>query len=144
MSPRGPSAHLSWSELACKDEAHTPYPEEWRETRAVTLATEFEAIRAAVGAPVRIGSGYRTPAHNRAVGGSKASQHMEGRALDLYPPTGMSIGRLYLICRDRARVEESAIGGIGRYPTFVHIDVRPMVNGRLILWQGSRAWAEDK
>ena len=141
---RGPSPHLSWSELACKDAAHTPYPSEWRETRAPVLAAEFEAIRAAVGAPVRIGSAYRTPAHNRSVGGAKASQHMQGRALDLYPPTGMTVARLYELCRLRAALSESAIGGIGRYPTFVHIDTRPLANQRLTVWNGSRAWAEEK
>ena len=140
----GPSAHLSWSELACKDARRTPYPIEWREDRAPVLAAEFEAIRAAVGAPVRIGSAYRTPAHNRSVGGAKNSQHMEGRALDLYPPTGMTIAKLYEICRDRARLHESKIGGLGRYPTFVHIDIRPLAEGRLVVWQGTRAWAEDK
>ena len=138
----GPSKHLSWAELACKDARRTPYPTEWRD-RAVALAAEFEAIRAAVGVPLRIGSAYRTPEHNRSVGGSKASQHVQGRALDLYPPTGMSVGQLYAVCRERARVAESQIHGIGIYPTFVHIDIRPpRADGKLTVWHGSRAWAE--
>jgi uncharacterized protein YcbK (DUF882 family) len=139
----GPSRHLSWSELACKD--GTPYPQEWRETRAVPLAAEFEAIRAAVGAPIRIGSAYRTPEHNRRVGGASASQHMQGRALDLYPPAGMSVARLFEVCRERARLAESQIQAIGRYPTFVHFDIRPArADGKLTVWQGRRAWAETR
>ena len=35
--------------------------------------------------PVRINSAYRSPTVNAAVGGAKASQHMEGLALDLTP-----------------------------------------------------------
>lgn len=140
----GPSAHLSWAEMACKDAKRTPYPVEWRESRAVPLAAEFEAIRAVVGAPIRVGSAYRTFEHNRAVGGAKASQHLEGRALDLYPPPGVSVDRLYQICRARAGEKASRLGGIGRYPTFVHIDIRPMANNRLTVWHGSRAWAEVK
>lgn len=141
---RGPSPHLSWSELACKDARRTPYPVEWRDTRAVELAAEFEAIRAVVGAPVRIGSAFRTTEHNRAVGGSRNSQHIQGRALDLYPPTGMTVQRLYDICRERARCADSALGGIGKYPAFVHIDTRPLSNGRLTAWAGKRAWLEGK
>lgn len=141
----GPSPHLSWKELACKDEARTPYPAQWRETRAVTLAQEFEAIRRVIGFPIRIGSAYRTPAHNVKVGGSKQSQHMEGRALDLYPPTGFTMDRFYELIRGYAGTTVSKIYGLGRYPVFVHVDVRPKPeHGRLIVWQGSRAWAEVK
>lgn len=135
----GPSSHLTWDELACKD--GTPYPEEWRLSRARVLAGEFEAIRAAVGKPIVIGSAYRTPAHNKRVGGAANSQHVEGRALDLYPPKAMSVERLYQIVRERAAHPDSAIQGIGIYPTFVHFDIRPQGN-RLTVWHGSRAWAE--
>ena len=142
MSVDGPSAHLSWKELACKD--GTPYPAEWRETRAVHLANEFEAIRATVGRAITIGSAYRTPSHNRKVGGARKSQHVEGRALDLYPPKGMTVHDLHLICRRRAALAESAINGVGLYPTFVHIDTRPSPDGRITAWDGKRAWAEVK
>lgn len=141
---KGPSPHLSWAELACKDAARTPYPEDWRTTRAVVLATEFERIRAMFDGPIRVGSGYRTPAHNRAIGGAKESQHCEGRALDLYPPTGVSIDRFYVVIREWALRPESAIGGLGRYPAFVHIDVRPTPHAKLAVWRGGRAWAELK
>lgn len=134
----GPSPHLSWKELACKDGA--PYPTEWRTTRAVVLAAEFEAIRAEVGKPITIGSAYRTRAWNRKVGGAKHSQHVEGRALDLYPPAGMSVNDLYVVCSRRARTAGSAIRGIGIYPTFVHIDVRP--GARIQFWTGARQWVE--
>jgi len=33
--------------------------------------------------PIRISSGYRSPALNRAIGGSSKSQHCKGQALDL-------------------------------------------------------------
>lgn len=141
----GPSPHLSWSELACKDALRTPYPAEWRGDRAVALAREFESIRTAIGAPIRIGSAYRTPEHNRAIGGAKDSQHVQGRALDLYPPTGWTIARFYAAIRAIAGDERSAIGGLGLYPTFVHIDIRPLVNNRLVAWRGQHeAWTEEK
>jgi uncharacterized protein YcbK (DUF882 family) len=139
----GPSPHLSWQELACRD--GTPYPDVWRKTRAVTVALEFERIRAAVGRAIRIGSAYRTDAHNRAVGGARQSQHCEGRALDLYPPTSWPLDRFYAAIRAVAGHDESQLWGLGRYPTFVHVDCRPVPShGRLIVWHGVRAWAEVK
>ena len=43
----------------------------------------FQPLRNAFGCPIYVSSGYRGPELNRAIGGSKRSQHMEGRALDL-------------------------------------------------------------
>ena len=138
----GPSPHLSWAELACKD--GTPYPEEWRASRAVVLAEAFEAVRAMIGQPIVVGSAYRTPEHNRRVGGAARSQHCQGRALDLYPPKGMTADQLYATVRLLALKRTSPIYGLGRYPSFVHIDIRPSASGRVTVWTGARAWAELK
>ena len=43
----------------------------------------FEPLREWVGGPIRINSFYRGPKLNKAIGGSKRSQNMEGRAMDL-------------------------------------------------------------
>lgn len=40
------------------------------------------AVRSIGGTKVNVVSGYRSPAHNRAVGGAKNSNHMYGRAMD--------------------------------------------------------------
>lgn len=42
-----------------------------------------QPLRDHFGKPVRINSGYRSPALNEAIGGSKKSQHSKGEALDL-------------------------------------------------------------
>lgn len=139
----GPSIHLSWAELACKDAARTPYPEEWRDDRAVVLAAEFEVVRHDCGdVPIEVLSAYRTPTHNRKVGGKPNSQHPEGRALDLKNPKHLTLDEFYRIIHARASMVESRIFGLGLYPTFVHMDVRP--GPRFVVWRGSRAWAELK
>jgi hypothetical protein len=139
----GPTPHLTWRELDCKD--GTPYPDMWRLPRAVNLAVEFERVRAVVGGPIIIGSAYRTTAYNRKVGGAERSQHCQGRALDLYPPAGWTVHRFYEAIRAIAKERGSHLFGLGLYPTFVHIDTRPRpAHGRLILWEGTRAWAEVK
>ena len=47
----------------------------------------LEPIRAVVG-PLKINSGYRSDAVNKAVGGSTTSAHSFGLAADLHPPKG--------------------------------------------------------
>lgn len=51
------------------------------------LAVALEAVRAVLGVPVLINSGYRSPELNKATPGSaKASAHMDGRAADIIAP----------------------------------------------------------
>lgn len=42
-----------------------------------------QPVRESFGKPVRINSGYRSPELNKAVGGSKTSQHCNGQAVDM-------------------------------------------------------------
>ncbi len=74
-------------------------PEEWRwkdfspreiaSKREGELGVDPEAMdtlqrmRDLLGAPIRITSGYRSKAHNRAVGGASRSQHLLGKAFDI-------------------------------------------------------------
>jgi hypothetical protein len=46
------------------------------------LAGVLERVRLACGAPVIVSSGYRSPAVNAGVGGSRSSAHMQGMAAD--------------------------------------------------------------
>lgn len=131
---KGPSAHLSWKELACRD--GTEYPLKWRENRAIRLAEMFEAIRSACGdKQIQVLSGYRTPEYNRKIGGARFSQHIEGRALDLKPPKGYTITEFFKTIRTLAE-PLNTIKGIGRYPTFIHVDIRP--SDKLVVWYGTR------
>jgi zinc D-Ala-D-Ala carboxypeptidase len=82
--------------------------------------------RIAVEKPLIIRSAYRSPEHNRAIGGAKASQHMEGIAFDVA-----------MANHDPESFEAAAraIGfkGFGFYPRtgFIHIDLGP-----------ARSWGE--
>lgn len=126
---KGPSKHLSWKELACKD--GTPYPDEWRNNRAIDLSEVFELIRMVCGnIPIEVLSGYRTPEWNRKIGGARDSQHTQGRALDLKPP--IAIDEFYRIIKDIAKVTK--IRGIGKYKKFIHIDIRPTT--QIAHWSG--------
>ena len=83
------SKNLSLSEVTKSQTAvrlginNTP-DDEWTIGNLKAIAERvFQPLRDAFGCPIYVSSGYRSDALNRAIGGSKRSQHMEGRALDL-------------------------------------------------------------
>lgn len=81
------------------------------------LVSLLDAVRAAVGAPVHVNCGYRCPAHNAAVGGVPKSFHVLGQAADIACKV-LSPAALADVA------ERFAPPGLGRYPGFVHVDVR--------------------
>ena len=56
----------------------------------------FEPLRTYVGGPIRINSFYRGPELNKAIGGSRKSQHCHGQAMDIDDTFGvMSNSTMY-------------------------------------------------
>ena len=53
----------------------------------------LEPLREAMGEPIKIGSGFRCPQLNRAVGGVANSQHLTGQAADLCIDGDMKKGK---------------------------------------------------
>jgi len=86
-----------------------------------------DEARHRLGRPLRINSAYRSPAYNRAISGASKSVHVQGGALDL----SGSPATLHRILTEMRR-EGLFRGGIGRYKTFTHVDVR----GKNADWQG--------
>lgn len=129
------------SEFGCH--SGTPYPSAWLD-RLTLLCSVLDVIRADWGGPIRVVSGYRTLAHNTAVGGARASQHMEGRAADIVPmvgteTVGAAVADLHArIMRLYGAGQIPLLGGIGYYPgRWCHCDVRQQVpEGHLARWQG--------
>jgi uncharacterized protein YcbK (DUF882 family) len=83
------------------------------------LVTILQKIRNHFGKSVTITSAYRTPAKNKACGGTAYSQHLYGKAADI-KISGVTPKKI-------AAYAEKLMpnkGGIGIYKTFVHIDVR--------------------
>lgn len=85
------------------------------------VAELAQAIRSAYGKPVRIISGYRSPALNVEVGGARASRHLRGMALDLAPVDTADLPQFVRIVESVGRGWKSPVG-MGVYSTFVHVD----------------------
>ena len=87
------------------------------------LAVQLEIIRSHFNAPVTINSAYRSPEHNRKIGSNDSSQHILGKAVDIVvkgvAPDDVYDAIEFLI--SEGLVKE---GGLGRYNTFTHYDIR--------------------
>jgi zinc D-Ala-D-Ala carboxypeptidase len=79
----------------------------------------LEPLRAIVNAPIVVSSGYRSPALNKAIGGSMSSAHMVGLAVDLSVP-GMSV---YDVCKRAALVIPHFDQIIDEFGSWVHLSI---------------------
>jgi putative chitinase len=83
--------HFSLAEMIVSPTAkrlglsNTPTPEHIENMR-YCCEKILEPVRAHFGKPVQINSSYRAPLVNKAVGGSKTSQHVNGQAIDFEVP----------------------------------------------------------
>lgn len=113
--------HFQLSEFACHD--GTPVPASSLRQVRVLCTFYLEPLREKFG-PVTIVSGHRTLKHNASVGGAPRSQHVYGQfgpgvAADVQCRRGSP--------RDWYRVlDELGAGGLGLYPSWVHVDTRPL------------------
>lgn len=113
------SVNFSRREFHCT--GCTPERPCWRggiATVDAVLLRHLETIRAHFGAPITITSAFRCSTRNAQVGGANNSQHLYGMAADI---------RVQGV--DPVAVQDWLDpwwpGGLGRYPSFTHIDVRP-------------------
>ena len=103
------------------------------------LVAALQRIRDRAG-PVVVTSGYRCPVHNEAVGGVKNSQHLYGKAADIYVP-GMSQVALLALVREMVVNEEIYVGyayAIKNSKRAVHVDVRIPESNTVRGWLSSR------
>lgn len=113
--------HFTWEEFACHD--GTPVPEALQ-PNVIRLCGALEVIRARVGKPLRVLSGYRTPEYNSSrPGTAKNSQHCQGKAADL-AATGIAPEVLKGVIANLIRDGLIPNGGLGLYEGFVHYDQR--------------------
>jgi uncharacterized protein YcbK (DUF882 family) len=103
------SRNFTLGELASKDGANIVllHP---------ALIIALQTIRDHVGKPIRVNSAFRSPAHNKAIGGASNSLHTLGLAADVVID-GMTPIEVASLANDMG------LGGIKAYPTFTHIDV---------------------
>jgi hypothetical protein len=127
------SPNFSLSELVYSETAeisgidNTPPPEIVENLKR--LAAGLEAVRALLGAPLEISSGFRCAALNQAVGGSSTSQHVQGLAADFACP---AFGSPLEVAR---AIQQSGIAFdqcILEYGRWVHLSFSDVPRGRML------------
>jgi len=86
------------------------------------LASQLQILRNNINKPITINSGYRSPEHNKDIGGVENSQHVLGKAADI-KVKGISTRILAALIEDLINDGDMLQGGLGIYDTFVHYDV---------------------
>ena len=119
--------YFKQEEFACKCKQCSPKYMDGEGWVQPMLLVYLDQLRAMVGKPLYVNSGYRCPEHNLNIGGSPSSQHKLGKAADLRYPKDFSHTAFIEMCQ-----EVFSKGGVGIYPTFVHVDVR----GYKARWKG--------
>lgn len=79
----------------------------------------IDAAREVAGIPFVVNSGFRTEQHNRAVGGSPSSSHLNGWAADIRATNSTQRWIIIAACL------QAGFTRIGVADTFVHIDCDP-------------------
>jgi uncharacterized protein YcbK (DUF882 family) len=150
--------HFSVSEFDCHDgtlypagqvDDEDPDRRTWLETRLKPLCDLLEAIREAAGnEPLHVNSGYRSLAYDEKlyeasvkdgdVAPASRSQHPKGRAADITHATMRPVALFSLVLKMYEDGKIPQLGGVGLYPGFIHVDVRPKANGHLAVWGGHR------
>ena len=112
--------NFSLSEFESKDGADMPNAvlENIKE-----VASNLQALRDYIGEPIKVNSGYRSPKHNKSIGGVKNSRHIKGQAADICV-LGMRSRDVVKAIKKLISEGKMKEGGIGTYETFVHYDIR--------------------
>lgn len=117
------SEHFRVREFACKDGSDE-----------ILISSELvlmlEKLRKKLHCPININSGYRTPSHNKAVGGSSTSKHCKGLAADIVCKRDERFVSAKEVCAAAQDLDFDGIAYISG--TATHVDVR-----------GSRWWADE-
>lgn len=114
------SANFKVKEFACQDKSDVIV------LHSNFIAEKLQQIRSHFASPVTINSAYRTPSHNKKVGGSSNSFHVKGRAFDIVVK-GKTPAE---VARYAASI---GIKGVIQYSWGVHVDSR-----------ATKYWAVDK
>lgn len=106
------SSNFRVREFRCKDDTDPIFVDS-------DLVDILQKVRDHFGKAVTITSAFRTASHNKKVGGATYSQHLYGKAADI-KVSGVAPS----VVADYVETLMPGTGGIGRYSTFTHVDVR--------------------
>ena len=100
-------------------------PGSYKNMKLSTLLKLYKA-REYAGIPFIINSGFRTPKHNKKVGGLSTSSHLKGYAIDI---VAVNSRQRFTIIK---ALLDAGFPRLGIYPTWIHADNDPDKPGPVI------------
>ena len=96
----------------------------------------FEPLRTYFGAPIEVGSFFRNPQVNAAIGGSATSQHMKGEAMDInkFAASNYTNAELFWYIKERLEFDQLIWEfGTESEPDWVHVSLKASNNRKQVL-----------
>ena len=94
----------------------------------------FEPLRSHFGEPIRINSFFRSVNLNKAIGGSRTSQHCTGEAIDMYGLNGVTNAQLFHYIKDNLEFDQLIWEfGNDKNPDWVHVSFDKNRNRKRVL-----------
>ncbi len=129
------SKNFSWREVTrsgtCERAGidNTPGPLEQARLQAIVLNV-MQPLRNAMGRPIRVTSGFRSPACNVKIGGATESQHMKGEAIDFQDPAG-NLAEMFYYIKDNLPFDQLIWEkGDNNQPLWIHVSYKQSGNNR--------------
>jgi zinc D-Ala-D-Ala carboxypeptidase len=122
------SKHLALAEVTRSDAAkrkgisNEPTPEHLKNFQLLAEKV-FEPIREHFAVPIKISSGYRSAALNKAIGGAASSQHCSGEAIDIdMDGTSITNAQIFNYIKDNLNFDQLIWEfGTKANPDWVHV-----------------------
>lgn len=111
--------NFSLEEFECKCGCEMP---KFVKPNILELAENLQVLRDEIGR-IDLTNAYRCKEHNADVGGSTNSQHLLGKAADIKSKK-LKPSEIAEIIDGLMKSEKFKAGGVGRYNTFTHVDIR--------------------
>lgn len=133
------SEHISWEEAVGSATAsrlgiaNRPNPEQLEAMKALA-ENVFEPLRTHIGKPIIVTSFFRSPALNKAINGSKSSQHMKGEAIDIKGSTGVKNSDIFNHIKQELEFDQLIWEfGTNKEPAWIHVSYSTTHNRRQVL-----------
>lgn len=116
--------------------SNEPTPEHLENLKIICVEV-FDKVRTHFGVPLFISSGYRSEALNKAIKGSRTSDHSLGRALDLdqdFRGNGVTNMEVFEFIKDNLEFDQLIYEfGTTKNPDWVHVGYRKGANRKQVL-----------
>jgi uncharacterized protein YcbK (DUF882 family) len=112
----------NFSKIEFESRDGAPMPDDVLENIKI-LAQNLQTLRDHFGQAIHINSAYRSPEHNKNIGGATSSQHLLGKAADISMRNFTPV-QIHETIEQLIAEGDLHQGGLGLYNGFVHYDIR--------------------